>query len=114
MALVIPSGPAGGAFRLVGADGWWSWRAGQCGDLAPGQDEVGLVRVGVVEADQPFAGAADQAGGHVEQGATQNGGTGPTQALVVVEGKQPQPGEQVTGDGHDHAPCLVEREGVAG
>ena len=60
-------GRVGGAFRLVGAVGLSLWRGGQGVDLVPGQDEIRLVRVGAVEADQPSAGAAHEAGGHVEQ-----------------------------------------------
>lgn len=123
------NGPAGGRVRpwyIPWWPGWvgpfdWSgraghslWRGGQGVDFVPGQDEIGLVRVGVVEADQPFAGSAHEAGGGVEQRPAQDGGAGSAQLLVVVEGQQPQPGEQGAGDGHGGAPGLVERQGVAG
>jgi hypothetical protein len=56
-------------------------------------------------------GVADQAGGDCQQGAQGVGG-GLGQPRVVVEGEQPEPGEQVRGDRDGDAPGLVEREVV--
>jgi len=70
---------------------------------------VGVV---VVQADEAFTGAVDQAGGCAEQGAAQDGGSRLAQHGVVVQSEVSQPGEEVGGDGHDGAPGLVEREGV--
>src|SRR5262249_22618700 len=65
-----------GPFSWSGRVGAWSRRGGQCADLLPGQDEVGLVGVVLAQADEALAGAVDQPGGDVEQVAAQGGGGG--------------------------------------
>jgi hypothetical protein len=44
----------------------WLWWVAQSVDLAPGQDEVGLIGVVITEPDHTFTGVVDQPGGGVD------------------------------------------------
>lgn len=93
---------------LVGTVLCWSGGLGQAGEPVPGEGERGDPGPGRVEAEVPDAGVVCEAAGLVIDPHPHGLGLGVGEAVLVVEGKEAEPGVEV---GREH-PATVCRPGL--